>query len=97
MSKTVVVWKQETRNGLKVFDKTFSERSEAEKFVSRLEQDANTLGKSFKLMSMKEIELESVKRLNLRKNKKKGKGWHGDSRLHGLAGKGIKTGGKRKR
>ena len=99
MAKYVVVWEQEMKDGeLKVLDTTFNNMEDVEKHIKYLEEDADTLGKPFKLISVTDLTNKKIKpnqaRLG-RKKKGKGSGWHGESRKHSMARKGIKVkGGK---
>ena len=98
MGKYVVIWQQEMKDGeLGTLDTTFDTIEEVEKHIKYLEEDADTLEKPFKLISVTDLTNKKIKP-NIahsgRKKKGKGSGWHGESRKHSLARKGIKIKGK---
>lgn len=96
MGKFVVIWKQEMKDGsLQVLDATFDSREEAVRHIKHLREDAITLNKPFRLVSVNDLTNRKIKPNKAhvgRKRKGKGSGWHGESREHGLARRKIKTG-----
>lgn len=95
MSKYVVVWQQEMEDGTtKILDTTFNSLEEVERHIKLLKQDAITLNKPFKLLSVNDLSSTKInpnKAHMGRKMKGKGSGWKGESRRHSLARKGIRT------
>lgn len=89
----IVVWKQEDKDGkIIILDETFPSKDEAENHIRKLEEDAKTLEKYFKLMSMSKMRGERIKVNNAHKGRNlKGKGYHGRSRQHAMNRKGIRT------
>lgn len=96
MGKFVVVWKQEMDDGsIGVLDATFSNKDEVERHIKRLKEDAKTLDKPFKLVSINNLSSYKIKPNKAHTGRsKKGKGWHGESRRHSQARKGVRTKGK---
>lgn len=95
MNRYVVVWQQEMEDGeIKILDTTFNSYEEVEKHIKLLKEDAITLNKPFKLLSVNDLsnnKIHSNKAHMGRKMKGKGSGWKGESRRHSLARKGIRT------
>jgi len=88
----VVVWKQEMEDGtVKILDTSFTTQDEVERHIRQLRQEAKTLGKPFELVSVTDLSHEKIIPEHNRRYAKKGRGWHGDSRRHSMARRGIKT------
>lgn len=98
MGKFVVVWKQEVEDGtVQVLDATFNNQEEVDKHIKFLKEDAITLNKPFKLISVNNLSNHKIKPNKAhtgRQKKGKGSGWKGESRRHSLSRKGIRTKGK---
>ena len=97
MNRFMVVWKQEMKDGSQqVLDTTFDTREEVDNHIKNLKEGAITLKKPFRLISITDLSNKKIKPNKDHVGRsKKGKGWHGKSREHGLARKGISS-GKRK-
>ncbi|MCK4545033.1 hypothetical protein KAU43_05800 [candidate division WOR-3 bacterium] len=98
MGKYMVVWKQEIGDGsIGVLDATFNNKEEADRHIKLLKEDAITLKKPFKLISISNLSNHKIKPNKAhtgRQKKGKRSGWKGESRRHSLSRKGIKTKGK---
>ena len=95
MSKFFVIWEQEMEDGrLATLDTTFDSMDDVERHIRYLEEDAHTLNKPFKLLSVTDLTNKKIKpnKAHLgRKMKGKGSGWRNESRRHSLARIGIRT------
>jgi len=95
MGLYVVIWKQEMEDGsVGILDTSFTTQEEVERHIRKLQEDAKTLGKPFELVSVTDLSQEKIVPRYNRKYAKRGRGWHGDSRRHSMARRGIKTKGK---
>ncbi len=99
MGKFVVIWKQEMKDGsLQVLDTTFDSREEADQHIKQLREDAKTLKKPFRLVSVNDLTNKKIKPNKAHVGReRKGKGYHGHSREHGLHRKGIRTSSGRRK
>ena len=94
MSKIIVIWKQEDEDGeVIMLDKTFDSQERADHHIKQMTEDAKTLDKYFKVVSVNQLSNEKISMNKAHKGRNmKGKGWHGESRRHSMARKGIGKG-----
>ena len=97
MGKFIVIWKQENEDGdIIMLDKTFDSKESADHHIENMTEDAKTLGKHFEVVSVNQLSNEKISMNKAHKGRNmKGKGWHGESRRHSMARKGIGKRGKK--